>query len=415
MTTLLNRTCSHGTWSPFGTRGDDRFIVSVPPGEVFDSCVLTVVDKRFSAGASISSQPKPGQTGAAEVVVHWWYDGGSQIGYRIEAFSRKAGAASGISVRVPRFLPSTCGFQFPNSFSARPDLVLRTPFGNIEIGDASKGLCGGMVYAVRDYFTAGQPIPPGDAAPDSGPLFDFIVHRLFDSFDLPAGVAKYMELMHPGLPDHETDLSRARLAPHGRSWRMIIEEWPSIKADLDSGHPCPLGLVLIKSLDLTRLGENHQVMAYGYDLQGSDLTLRIYDPNAPKDDTVTLTINLDRPEETKQVRCSGKTVYSFFRTKYNFEAPPGFQGGVKVKAALTAMTNRKFVCAESAGAQALIANRDRIGVWETFEVCVVGSNRIALRSLANNKYVCAENAGAQPLIANRDQVGIWETFGISSV
>lgn len=35
---------------------------------------------------------------------------------------------------------------------------------------------------------------------------------------------------------------------------------------------------------------------------------------------------------------------------------------------------------------------------------------IALRSLANHRLVCAEGAGAQPLIANRDEIGQWEMF-----
>lgn len=36
--------------------------------------------------------------------------------------------------------------------------------------------------------------------------------------------------------------------------------------------------------------------------------------------------------------------------------------------------------------------------------------KIAFRSLANGKFVCAENAGNQPLIANRDTVAQWEEF-----
>lgn len=140
-------------------------------------------------------------------------------------------------------------------FNKRRDLILNTPFGNIEWGDASKGLCAGMVYAVRDYVEAGQLIPPGDVPPDSGPLFDFIVRRLFEGFDLPGGVTKYLELMHPGLSDHETGFSRIHLALHGRSWRMVAPEWPLIRADLDTGHACPLGLVCIKSADLGKLGQ----------------------------------------------------------------------------------------------------------------------------------------------------------------
>lgn len=36
--------------------------------------------------------------------------------------------------------------------------------------------------------------------------------------------------------------------------------------------------------------------------------------------------------------------------------------------------------------------------------------KIALRSMANGKLVCAEDGGAQPLIANREGIGTWETF-----
>lgn len=234
MTKVLDQTRSHGTLSPFGTKGDDVFTIAMPAGEVFDSCVLTILGKRLNAGASITTQPSPGKTGVAQLTVHWWYDGGGQIDFRIEALSRHPEAPAGVSVRVPGFLPSTQGFQFSNSFAKRPDIVLKTAFGNLELGNAQMGLCGGMVYAVRDYFESRHAVPPGSTPPDSGPLFDFIVQRLFDSFDLPGGVTKYLELMHPALPDHETDMSRLHLAPHGRSWRMVVEEWPLIKKDLDA-------------------------------------------------------------------------------------------------------------------------------------------------------------------------------------
>lgn len=38
--------------------------------------------------------------------------------------------------------------------------------------------------------------------------------------------------------------------------------------------------------------------------------------------------------------------------------------------------------------------------------------RIALRAVANGRLVCAEDAGRQSLIANRDLVGPWETFEV---
>jgi len=154
------------------------------------------------------------------------------------------------------------------------------------------------------------------------------------------------------------------------------------------------------------------VLAYGYDLRGADLTLRIYDPNQQLNDRVTLTINLSQPEHTTNVVFSGSAIVSFFRTKYGFEAPPGCRTGMSVKAAFISIANNKVVCADNGGRDPLVANRDQVGAWETFDIEVVGSNRIALRSKANNKYVCAENGGAQPLVSNRDKVGPWETFEI---
>jgi hypothetical protein len=59
--------------------------------------------------------------------------------------------------------------------------------------------------------------------------------------------------------------------------------------------------------------------------------------------------------------------------------------------ALKSMANNKFVCAENAGNNQLIANRDVINTWELFYVEHRGSNIIALKSFINNKYVCADN------------------------
>jgi hypothetical protein len=77
---------------------------------------------------------------------------------------------------------------------------------------------------------------------------------------------------------------------------------------------------------------------------------------------------------------------------------------------LKAQANGLFVCADNAGASALIANRTAAGGWETFDVVDLGSGNIALKSRANGLYVCADNAGASPLIANRTAIGGWETF-----
>jgi len=79
---------------------------------------------------------------------------------------------------------------------------------------------------------------------------------------------------------------------------------------------------------------------------------------------------------------------------------------------LRAMANNRIVTAESAGGQALIANRTAVDQWERFAWQSLGSNRVAIRALINQQFVTAESAGAQPLIANRRYLGQWETFDL---
>jgi hypothetical protein len=195
---------------------------------------------------------------------------------------------------------------------------------SLPIGDASNGLCGGMAFAARDYFEAEKP-PPGDTvAPGAGSLFDYLVDRLFDSFDLPFGPARYLTLMSPLLSDGESVWSRLGLAPHGRAWQTVREEWPKVRADIDAGHPSPLGLVKVKSSDPRQIKRDHQVLAYGYDVQGGILKLRLYDPNQPERDDVTMSLCVADPTRPTAIATSPATgpVYAFFRVRYEAGEPP---------------------------------------------------------------------------------------------
>ena len=193
----------------------------------------------------------------------------------------------------------------------------------IPIGNASYGLCGGMIYAVMDYFEAKLPVPANLTAPSSGPLFDYIVNRQIESFDLPFGLMKYVVLMNPFLPDSETAASKLGAAPHGRVWRMMKVEWPRIKKDLDNGKLSPLGLVREKSLNPFEIRRHHQVLAYGYDWNENNLIIHIYDPNFPNDDDVTLSLNMVNSESTISVfhSKSSEPIFSLFRTDYKFKRP----------------------------------------------------------------------------------------------
>lgn len=219
---------------------------------------------------------------------------------------------------VTNFLPSTRGFSFGNSWPHLPHKTIPTPFGDIAIGDSSNGLCGGMVFAVRDYFEANIMRPSGRQPTSGQPLYDFIVDRLYASFDLPHGPTKYYDWMTTA--DHDTWFKT------GLAHRTILEEWPRIKDDIDNNWLSCLGLVTVFSLNPGDMGHNHQVLAYGYDL-GSDnvLALKLYDPNSPLDDNIRLSLSLDNPSHTTPINHNVNIRYpirGFFHISYRWVSPP---------------------------------------------------------------------------------------------
>lgn len=224
---------------------------------------------------------------------------------------------------VPTFLPSANGLHFPNAFPHEPLAGVTLPwFGQVRIGDAANGLCGGMAFTVRDLFEAHiSPDAETSPPPAGSPRFEYLVRRLIDSFGLPLGPMRYIQLMEPALPDNPRMLGGFGL--HGRPWVMIEEAWPQIRADIDGGHPSPLGLIRVISSDPQMLGLNHQVLAYWYSLDGSKLTIGVYDPNHPDDDTISLSLDTSNPVGPTPVTYSAgdAPVYCFIRSDYTSCSP----------------------------------------------------------------------------------------------
>jgi hypothetical protein len=238
------------------------------------------------------------------------------------------------SVRVPGFLPSVNGLHFINSFPHEADLSIDLPgVGSIPIGDASNGLCGGMAYTVRDVFqTQGlAPVATRDLPARGSPLFRYIVDRLMASFDLPnLGFMRYYEWMLT--PDGNASWPPL-LTRQGVAWKTIVEEWPArIRPELDAGRLCCLGLVTVAGTNPADLGRNHQVLAYGYDVDGAGgLTLRIYDPNTPPEgaDDVAISLSLVHPEQPTPIHHNvaiDTPIRGFFRTDYAYRDPTGLLG-----------------------------------------------------------------------------------------
>lgn len=209
------------------------------------------------------------------------------------------------------FLPSRDGLQFSNAWPPGPAVSVRTPLGRVGIGNAARGLCGGMVFAALDYWRAGQTPPPARPGPDD-PLFRFIVRRLIDSWHVPWGVLRYYRWMRR--PDQ--DLLRQR---------TVAAMWPQVKHSIDTGRPAPLGVVTVASANPLLIGHNHQVLCYGYQTEGSQVRLAVYDPNSGPDDAVLISfdpVQSGDPEFTHNLNI-GWPVRGFFLTQYSPAQPPG--------------------------------------------------------------------------------------------
>lgn len=212
------------------------------------------------------------------------------------------------------FRPSQHGLPFPNCFPrGMPVLEVPTPFGRIPIGDAAGGLCGGMVFAALDFYLLDRPRP----LQPTPPVFRYLARRLLDSWNLPFGVLRYYDWQRR--PDDSRFLAGVRVLA-GVSRLTITEEWPKVRAALEAGLPVPLGLVNAHSFNPRQLPRNHQVLAYGYELNDTadELTLHVYDPNYPNDDTAALRVSLADPNRGRPVvhTCEGPTVRGFFLTEY---------------------------------------------------------------------------------------------------
>lgn len=220
---------------------------------------------------------------------------------------------------APTFVPSVHGFAFSNAWPSAPAVELPTPFGTISIGNASAGLCGGMVFAALDFWHAGV-APPRTRPAARSRLYRYLVRRLVDSWNLPAGVAQYYLWMC--LPDADTGfdlLGRHVVTERGLGWRTIQNQWPQVRADLDAGTPVPLGIVTVASARPSDLSENHQVLAFGYTVSGSQVSVDVYDPNQPGRDDVAIWFDTRAPSGVTtfvHTLALSHPVRGFFRTAY---------------------------------------------------------------------------------------------------
>lgn len=179
---------------------------------------------------------------------------------------------------VPDFLPSRHGFHFVNRWPSTPAFWWGVGLIRLGLGDAGRGLCGGMSFAVRDRFERGTQPPADTTPPPAGTrLFDEIAHRQLESFDRLVVVP----------------FRFWRMSAQGSGTRIrasLGEAWPAIRAEIDAGHLAMIGLVRAAGRNPLATGLGHQVVGFRYAERADRIAIGIYDPNHPDRDDVELSV-----------------------------------------------------------------------------------------------------------------------------
>ncbi len=207
--------------------------------------------------------------------------------------------------------PFTCaehGFRFANSFV---DEFITLPSGGHAF--TTRGRCGGMAFLALDHWHYQRPIPGGGTRPaDSTPLAKLIQRRLFDSFVLNG--LRYVEFSL--MPLHPKWMIFKGAAKVTRT-----KEFPKVKASIDAGRPCAIGLCRANSP--LELGRDHQVVCYGYEEGPDQSALLLYDNNHPgKEQRLTFATRYSRNGDMTIRHDDGSEWRAFFIEDYQPEEPP---------------------------------------------------------------------------------------------
>jgi hypothetical protein len=319
-----------------GTEGRVRYNIAAPDGgELYIHWDSPLIESQF------------GNTFHIWAPANWevTHSGGQGHSAELEIRLRRTARRN-----VPNFYARGRGFAFINFWDGDLPVIslgflwnklfesLPGPLGELGIGSvidenfapithADAGLCGGMVYTLMDYYAAHLLPPEQKTSPNSrnDALFEYIRDRLWDSFDVGGEGHRFLGYSSPHYPNGDEGVIQAVGLTRGRSWVTYREEWPLIQQDIDAGNLSPVALIQTDNLDI---GSNHQVLAYGYEKSGQDVTLYIYDPNEAQNE-IALKFNVTETDGEVHINRIGgdpknaHRIYCFFRINgYTPKLPP---------------------------------------------------------------------------------------------
>lgn len=189
------------------------------------------------------------------------------------------------------FVASRNGFAFANNFPGAP---LPTFLNSSKTDDPKSafGLCGGMAAAAADYFLAGLPPPSQEALPERGStLYEFLFLRQAQSFG--PGLATALKFAE-WTAKSDIELNT-----------LTNGEVEVLAKALRERAVVPIGLIIARPggpPGARHISDNHQVLALSMEKSDGVATIRIYDPNFPKDDNVAIFLNLLNTKQPVGIR-----------------------------------------------------------------------------------------------------------------
>jgi len=213
---------------------------------------------------------------------------------------------------ITDFLPSEHGFSFGNIWEDKP---WRVRVGGREYAIGLRGRCGGMIFAALDYHRVGVAASElAEERPAAGtPLARYTMYRQLESLTLHGGV----NMLRFAKWTYRPIGTRIGAAAATRR-----EELGNVLVSMVAGRPVPLGLIPAERFK--GMGLNHQVVAYGVNRDEERISIRIYDPNYPLRDDVTLELSWDGAEPIAE-HVGGKVKHrwrALFVETYRPRIPP---------------------------------------------------------------------------------------------